>query len=138
MPIDTQYMQTYSITAPLATHFRKASCEEVNCPDFLNGWRVRKDALNPQMLHTATHSGRSYTELHVAEGENWLVFPAGQPCFKASQHKLPIGKPEIYYVRGGDQRGNPLGTKRIHIKPEFWVEDFAENLDNIRTAQERA
>jgi hypothetical protein len=133
--------KTYSIAAPASTHFRKATCAETNCPDYLNGWRVRVEGLPPEMLHTAKTArfqvnGRwvpyRYAEVPVAEGETWLHFEAGQPCFRAGEHRMRIDKPELFLVRDGDWRGNPRGTKaRMHQRPESWVEDFGEHQQNI-------
>lgn len=130
--------KTYEIRSPLASHFRPATCEEVACPDYAHGWRVRVEGLPAEMVHTARTCGRKYTELRVAEGETWLEFSAGQPCFRASQHRAPVGRPPLYVVRDGDARGNPRGTRaRLHQKPGFWVEDFAEHQQTLADAQQR-
>lgn len=123
--------QTYRIVSPAATHWRAASCEEVDCLDWRNGWRVRVEELSPQLLHTATNSGRRYQVLDVAEGEHWLVFEAGQACFRAGEHKVPTGRPELYVVQGGDWRGNPTGMRRQHSKAEDWVDDFGTHQQKI-------
>ena len=127
-----QAYQTFQILAPSSTHRRKATCVEVDCPDYQKGWRVRVEGLDAGMLHTAKTSGRKFTELHVAEGENWLVFEAGQPCFRAATHSVPLDKQEIYIARDGDYRGNPTGRVRKHTKPEFWVEHMADDVDKVK------
>lgn len=136
--------KTYSIAAPVATHWRKASCAEVDCPRYLNGWRVHVEQLTPELLHTAKTArhpvnGRwvpyRYTEVRVTEGQTYLVFEAGQPCFAAAEHRKRVERPELYVVRDGDWRGNPRGTEaRRHERPEHWVEDFAEHQDRLATA----
>lgn len=130
-----QGYRTFQILAPTSTHRRKATCAEVDCPQYLSGWRVRVDNLDAQMLHAAKTSGRKFTELHVAEDENWLIFEAGQACFKAAQHSVPLDKQEIFIARDGDFRGNPTGSVRKHTRPEFWIEEMGENLDAVRSAQ---
>ena len=120
--------KTYAVVSPISTHMRQATCEEVGCEHYRNGWQVRVENLTPDLLHTAKTSGRRYVEQSVAADETWLVFAAGQPCFKAATHRAPIGRPPLYIVREGDHRGNPRGTKaRLHQRPENWVEDFAEH-----------
>lgn len=126
-----QDYRTFQITSPLSTHWRKATCAEVDCPQYTNGWRVRVEGLPPEMLHTAKTCGRKFTELHVAEGENWLVFEAGQACFRAAEHRKLIGRQEIFIARDGDFRGNPTGAVRKHTKPEFWIEDMQENQGRL-------
>lgn len=130
--------KTYSISAPVSTHFRRATCAEVDCPDFLSGWRVRVEGLPAQLLHDAKTSGRKYVEVQVTEGETWLHYEAGQPCFRVAEHRIRIGKPELFLVQDGDWRGNPRQTRtRMHQKPEFWVEDFGEHQQNIADQIER-
>jgi hypothetical protein len=129
---EPQFYKTFQIAAPLSTHFVPATCAQVDCPHYLNGWRVRVEGLPPDLLHTAKHSGRKHTEMRIAEGETWLVFEAGQPCFKATEHKRRLDRPEYFLVRDGDFRGNPFGTKPfLHARPDFWVEDFAIHQDKI-------
>lgn len=130
--------RTFAILAPVSSHWRKATCAEVDCPDYLNGWRVRVEGLDPQMLHAARTSGRRFRELHVTEGETWLVYEAGQSCFRAEQHRRRLERPELYVVRDGDWRGNPRGTPvRQHARPEHWVENFAEHQQGLADALER-
>lgn len=126
--------KTYEIRTPRATHWRKAACDEVDCVNYLNGWRVRIEGLSPELLDTAKNSGRRYSLLDVAEGETWLVFEPGQPCFQASTHIAPINRPELYIVRDGDWRGNPSGRTRTHVRGAEWVEDFAEH--QVRLAKQ--
>jgi len=137
MPV--QDYKTYQILSPLSTHWRLASCEEVDCEHYRSGWRVRVEGLPPEMVHTAKSSGRKYVEQHVADGETWLVFEAGQPCFKASQHRVPVGRPSLFLTRPGDWRGNPEGRGAVyrHTRPEFWFEDFAGHQDRIATQIEK-
>lgn len=131
--------KTYSIMAPLSTHFRPATCAEVDCPDYLHGWRIRADVLDERMLHAARTSGRKYTELRVSELENWIVFEAGQSCFRTSQHRTRIhDKPELFLVSDGDARGNPRGTKaRLHQRPADWQEDFAEHQQGLANVHQK-
>ncbi|BCM70857.1 hypothetical protein EASAB2608_06191 [Streptomyces sp. EAS-AB2608] len=124
--------KTYAMVSPLSSHFRPATCAEVDCPHYLNGWRVRVEGLTPQDIHAAKTSGRRWIEQRVADGETWLVFEAGQPCFKASQHRTRVDRPPLYIVRDGDHRGNPRGTKaRLHQRAADWQEDFAEHQQKL-------
>jgi hypothetical protein len=125
--------KTYEWVAPLGTHFRKATCADAACPAYLNGWRVRVETLTPELLHTAKTAGRKFVEQRVTDSETWLVFEAGQPCFRASEHRVRVNdRPPLYIVRDGDHRGNPRGTKaRLHQRPEHWLEDFAEHQQGL-------
>ncbi len=127
--------KTYSIKAPVSTHFRPATCEEVACPDFLYGWKIHFEGLPQELRDTALKSGRKYTIEHVSEGQTWLVFEPGQRCFHAVKHRTRVERPELFIVRDGDWRGNPRGTApRAHKRAEDWAEDLHEHTDKINDA----
>jgi hypothetical protein len=130
--------KTFAIVIPLHTHFRPATCAEIDCPDYLHGWKIRIEGLPPEMVHAAKHSGRRYSELHVTAGETWLVFEAGQRCFRYTEHRTRLDKPEHFVVRDGDHRGNPRGTRaRLHQRAADWQEHFAEHQQGLADAFQR-
>lgn len=133
-------MQTFQVTAPKSTHTRKVSCEEAECQQYARGWRMRIDLntnLGQMQAHYIKHqSGLSYKVTSQRDGVVELEFRSGQPCFQ--EHRVRNSLPEKYLVKGGDYRGNPLRTPtRVHKRPEFWVEEFAEHQDRLKTAIER-
>lgn len=133
-------MQTFQVVAPKSTHTRPATCEEVECAQYARGWKMKVDLatdLGQKQAHYIKYqSGRSYTKTGAVGTLVELTFAANQPCFQ--EHRVSIGRPEIYRVKGGDYRGNPLRTPtRVHKKPEFWVEEFQANQDRIKTRIER-
>ena len=125
---------TYSVHTPLATHWRKATCEEVNCPQYLNGWGLRIEQVTARDVYTAEHSGRKFRRVQVGPGETWLVFEAGQPCFRASAHRKKIERPELFVLRRGDFRapGDP-----VKLGASSWLDSFGENQENLSAAIER-
>jgi len=127
---------SYTLAAPLASHWRTATCEEVQCERYLNGWQIRKEGLDAQLLHLATHSPqRPYREVQVAPGETWLIYQPGLPCFEASNHRIRVEREAFYYRWPGDHRGLLPGERVYqHQRPDFWVEDFQEHQDKIITA----
>jgi hypothetical protein len=129
--------QTHRVLAPLATHWRKATCAEVACPEYLHGWRLRVEGLEERDVHVATHCGRKWQRVPVAAGETWLVFEAGQPCFQASAHRIRIEREERFFLLGGDHRGNPRGTPPLELSAGSWTDDFGEHQDQLSTAFER-
>ena len=137
--MDPSAYKTYAVVSPLTTHLRPATCAEVDCPHYVNGWRVRLESLTTDLQQAARNSGRKFVEQRVAEGETWLVFEAGQACFKAREHRTRIAdRPPLYVVRDGDHRGNPRRTKaRLHQRPEDWVESFAEHQQKLRDEIEK-
>jgi hypothetical protein len=119
----------YRILNPAETHFRPATCAEVNCDHYLNGWRVRIDSLPPELVHAARTSGRLYEELRVAEGETYLVFEAGQACFKASQHRTNVGRTPLYVVDTPTDNGR--ARRRIHTSNDSWADDLHSHTDAL-------
>ena len=90
-------------------------------------------------------SGRRFTEERDATGLTVFTFEAGQEGFASpnpqeyghQNHRKRLDRMEHYIERGGDWRGNPTGMKRVHTRPEFWVESFSENQDRLRPAGAR-
>lgn len=123
-------MLTHEIAAPLATHWRKATCEEVGCPAFLYGWKLELTGLDAGDIWQARNSGRRYREQPSDSGPV-LIFEAGQPCFASFTHRLPADRPPIYVAKGGDWRGNPLETEPVIFSGE---DPF---IDHFNTHMER-
>ena len=135
--------RTFQIISPLSTHWRPATCEEADCQSFLNGWKSAIDESTElgqkQAYYIRKQCGRKFAESREEQpGLTVFTFEAGQRCFSSGQHKVPLGRPEHYLVKGGDWRGDPsgLGTRK-HSKPEHWVDEMQEGFDKLRTAHER-
>jgi hypothetical protein len=132
--------KTYRIISPHSTHFGPASCEDVECGAYAKGWSSLIDettALGQKQAHYIRRSsGRSFTESKTPAGLTEFIFKPGQTCF--AQHVYRNELPAIFRVQGGDFRGDPLKTPPVtHTKPEFWVEDFQEHQDKVKTTLER-
>lgn len=138
--IGAENYQTFQIKAPVSTHWRPATCEEVDCANAEFGWKSVIDEstdLGKQQAHYIRKlSGRKFREQRLETGLTEFLFASGQPCF--AQHKTRLDRQELYIVKGGDWRGNPRRTpQRQHTKPEHWVEEFAEHQDKIKQLHER-
>lgn len=138
--VGAEAYQTFQVSAPRATHWRKASCEEVSCAQGERGWTSTIDESTglgkAQAHYIRRNSGRKFKESRNELGQTVFEFASGQDCF--AEHKVRIDKPELYLVRGGDHRGNPLGIQtRQHTKAEFWVEEFGENQQRIHDVREK-
>jgi len=120
--------KTYAISSPLTSHTRPARCEEVNCPNYANGWVTKVDTAEPlgvsQAKYITEQSGRHF-KTEIAGMFLVFTFPAGQQCF--AEHRVPLHREPLYVVRDGDHRGNPTGYQRRHTNAEHWVEDFASH-----------
>jgi hypothetical protein len=132
-----QAYKTYQVKAPRATHFRPATCKEVDCAAYRNGWVTNVDtntAIGRQQAnYIRLHSGRTWA---VSEVNNLasFAFPPGQECFR--EHSVPLEREPLYVVRGGDWRAN-LGMIRQHVRPADWVDDFATHQQSIADTVER-
>jgi len=136
--------ETFQIHTPRGpeTH-RPATCAEVNCEHWLNGWQTLIDATNTDQLEALRTSGRPYTEV-VDDGQPFklvrvFTFEPGIPCFRASTHRKAVRPdlPQLFVVRNGDWRGNVTGERRIHQRPDDWVENLQESTESLREAIER-
>lgn len=131
----THNYQTYAIRSPLQTHTRRATCAEVDCPANANGWQYRVQSLTPSDLYAAEHAGKRFRRVHIAEGEDYLVFEAGQPCF--AKHRVSLDRPEFYFVGRGDRRSFTPTLAREHTRPIDWVDDMQNHFDKLRTEIEK-
>ena len=128
--------KTFSILMPTKSHWRKASCAEVDCPRYLRGWKSQVEVMTERQIHLIKAAKYRYRELSVKPGETWWLFEAGQTCFQAADHRIRLGKPELFVVRDGDWRGNPRRTPELrHKRPEFWVEQFSEHQAKLARAR---
>jgi len=142
-PVHT--MKTYQIDQPLSTHYRVATCQEVDCSFFAHGWRMGFDLTDPERAQAAREirdkSGRAYTyELFGGPGNPAghrvvFTFKPGQKCFQT--HRVPLEREPFYVVRGGDFRGNPTRQRAVHKTADTFVDSWATDLDKINTARER-
>lgn len=130
--------KTYSIKAPRATHWRAASCAEVECAGREHGWACLIDETTElgqaQAHYIRKLSGRRFRE-ESHEGLTSFTFEPGQTCF--TEHEVPLGNPQLFLVRGGDLRGWTGEGNRLHTRPEDWVDDFATHQQLIADAIEK-
>lgn len=138
----TQNYQTFAVRSPINTHYRRATCAEIDCPDYLNGWYLKIDGTPQELIHIATHSGRRYRVGEVllegqTEAFRALIFEAGQPCFREETHVTSLERPEFFYIGRGDFRS--FSTRRAQQvgKPDEFVDRFATHLDKLKTKLER-
>lgn len=131
--------KSYLISAPLATHYNLVGCAEADCQYLETGWDSlideRTDLGRRQAHWIRKEAGRRFTEEREPNGVTRFKFEAGQECF--TQHRIRNMRDERYIERDGDWRGNPTGRKRVHARPDHWVESFALNQDKLRTIAER-
>ncbi len=126
--------RTYSLKRPHGTHWRAATCQEVDCPNYLRGWRqvidVEFELGRKQARYIRDHAGRAYTVVSQVGFIITLEFPAGQRCF--SEHRKPLEREPLFFVKGGDYRGNPRAIPTVQRKAADWVDDFGSHQVKIK------
>lgn len=128
-----QAMKTYQIARPLPTHWRVATCAEVDCGAWQHGWKtvldVAKKIGQTRANYIRLHSGRAFTVEQVGTLVTF-TFSAGQRCF--TQHLVPVGREPLFAVREGDWRGNPRGTEPVRFtSARQFVDDFGEHQERL-------
>lgn len=125
--------QTYKIVSPRDTTI-VAACADAGCEAWRDGWDTAIDESTDlgktQAHYIRTRSGRTFREMRSGE-LTVFRFESGQRCFRDHHTRS-----ETYGVHAGDWR-LAGGLIRHHTRPRDWVEDMGENLDRIRTAQQR-
>lgn len=133
-------MRTFQIDQPLATHYRRATCQEVSCSAYAAGWRMGFDLTDPERRAAAKwirdRSGRTYTHELLEEGRKVVfTFAAGQRCFE--KHRVPLERDPFLIVRGGDFRGNPRRERVQHRSADTFIDQWSTDLDRLNTIRER-
>jgi hypothetical protein len=132
--------KSYELKRPATPEFwRAATCAEVDCAAWRNGWVTSIDTDLPlgqaQARYIRLQSGRSYTVVESAGGLVEFTFAAGQRCFEA--HRVAREREALLIVRGGDWRGNPTGERYVHRSFEDFADEMHEHTDKLATARER-
>lgn len=131
---------TFAARTPLQTHSRAATCAEVGCEGYQNGWTIPLTGIDPQLEHVARHSGWHFREVDgvnygLGEGK-YLVFAPGQPCFVSHKHRISLDRPAFYFVGRGDHRSFDI-RRATQRREQDWVDQFANHQQQLREAQER-
>ena len=111
----------WKATRPRETHWREASCREVECGQYLNGWQTVLPANDTANIGYIKRSGMGFKE----EVEGQLVrfiFGPGQECFKgrAGGHRIPIERDPIL-----------LRDSQV-MEPMEWLDRMNDDLYRIR------
>jgi hypothetical protein len=134
-----QAYKTYGMSMPVQSHWRPATCEEIMCFNYLNGWKTVVAEGSPHAdIARSLRGSYSFTETAQPGGMVEFVFAPGQKCFKWNDHRVQLERPARYYVADGDFRGNPRRTPvRVHQRAEDWVSDFGEHQMKLAEAVQR-
>lgn len=115
-------LQTYRATAPKATHTKSATCKEVDCYEYLTGWKTMLPH-DHEYLGWIRHESRlRFTESQEA-GLVTFLFAPGQECFLRNKHRIALNRTHIYSVSNG------RGFSRR--EPDQWVDEMGEQLHKL-------
>ena len=90
-------LKRFRYARPRPTHWRKATCREVACEQYLKGWVTVVPSGSDLEDYVRNQREASFTkEERTADGMIRFLFPAGQGCFNAHRHITATGKPPVY------------------------------------------
>lgn len=116
-------MEHFGLARPLATHWRRATCAEVDCPHFIWGWETLVDEGTDfgkmQAGYIRHKSGREFKEEVLANGLTRFEFHAGQRCFR--EHKMPLEREPLL----------TRGMASFPVERAKWINEFNENSFQI-------
>lgn len=133
---------TYAIRSPQTE--RKATCEEINCEAWRNGWqttipvdadslRTFRDACNGRLDGLKRHA--ISVDSDSPKDRAVFMFLPGNPCFDAVTHRV---RKELYFVGHGAWNNQfRIQSARQHTRPEDWQEDMALHLLRLKEDEER-
>ena len=113
----------FETTWPMSTHWRDATCQEVNCPHYLNGWITRVAPGSQQDLYIRADKERRY-KLERGEEFNFYTFEAGQRCFRSGQHRIKLDRGPWLTK---NQTGREAGRVELNaMEYNRWTDEFNE------------
>lgn len=132
--------QTFEISAPLPTHWRPASCEEVECRAFMRGFKIELDA-------STDEGARALADIAAVYGKAWMTrigptmvrftAPPGTPCFRRAQHRLPLERDPLFRLKDGAPGQYRRGMRSVIMNEGEWLDRFAEHQGSIADARQR-
>ena len=114
--------QRFRISLPPTTHRMAATCEDVDCPHYLNGWKTVVAPGSAQDVYIRTQSRRKWRVEQTSETILTYYFERGQRCFR--EHTMINGREPFYLHETAEGR-------RVHRPQDFMEhvhEEFKKNV----------
>jgi hypothetical protein len=139
------YTEQENFGASADVTYRPATCEEVQCDGWRDGWFTALPGEDARALYIRRDSGRKFREYRAEEwnergaalaaerGEEFTPVPLGvvvfhfaphQPCFQAANHLTTQAVNPLFTVR--DHWGQPI---RRHSGVDPFLDDFRTRLE---------
>lgn len=135
--IPAHLQRHFTIQAPLATHWRWATCAEKQCRKWVEGYEIRIDVSDKSDLVVARlkyirdRNIGPYTEYKDSSG--WAVFrfpPFTRVVGHKDYHRIRIERPELFQVTDG-MTGQTVTHRGREAGAVDWVDQFAEHQDKL-------
>ena len=113
----------YQVTWPKNTHFRRATCQEVDCDQFLKGWVTIKIQIDStEDCYIRNDKTRKSVGVRMEDNTMSYFFEAGQPCFRS--HRATSKKPPLLTVNQPGRESARL--IRANMDFDEWTDRFNE------------
>lgn len=145
--VPAHLLKHYVLAAPRSTHWRPATCEEVRCSAFVDGWtsvfdestelgRAQADYVRGKFtLPNGEKCGRKYTEYRRENSTlvTFRFFPGQKPFGdEHDNHAVPLGRPAIFAVIDPQvDNGTPYIHDGVENGAVNWTDDFANHQDRL-------
>ena len=128
-------VQSYVINRPLTdAYWRRATCEEVKCRHFLEGWEtlidLSMDGGEGRAYYIRNHAGRTFVEFKGEDGMQVFRFHPGQTCFREGRgdHIVPVERNPLFLRKYAD-------TLKA-MEPQQWIDTHGDDLAKLKSLQE--
>lgn len=131
-------MKTFEVRRPLASHYRRARCEEVGCMKYAAGWVMGFDLTQQAKVNAANtirrivHARGLRCRVDRVGTSVTFTFPPGQQCLEG--HQVPLERDPLFIVRGGDWRGNPRRDQYKHTTGDSFMDDWRSSQERLDQA----
>lgn len=123
---------TFRVRQPLATHFRRATCAEIECENYIHGFKINVDTRTERgqrQAHLIRVSGAAYSVVRLPDGTADAVFPPGTLCFRP--HYRSLFREPLTVVQQGDWR-TPRAARDTRAMPAAeWLDRFGTHQQSI-------
>lgn len=124
--------QTFRIKQPLRTHFRRATCVEVDCERYRHGFKIHTDPrtqVGQRQAFLIRESGTRHTAVKMPDGMVDYLFAPGTMCFE--RHYRSLFREPLTAITRGDWR-TPRDRRQPRIMPAGeWLSRFEEHQGAI-------
>lgn len=140
--------KTFVYDTPSDTHYRKATCAEVECSKYANGFAIPitpsqdieafEGTLKQAGYTFARGEGPEHLAAEYPAGTRWLVFPPEQRCLESfkNPHRIALDHDPIVSIRGGDFRMF-TGDNQHFNRVDDWVDALQESTQRLHEEIEK-